>query len=196
MHSWTTSGGCAADWLSCSRSFNPHLQACDGPCRFLQCVGLPANDTGKEHVQRLKAIMEATLDLYTFMVRFLLRSAPSAATEGTQIIRAPRTECRPAALHAFVSNLFLLHNLIWADSHRNRFLVWHVVSFYEILEKYFHYSGTSPLGLDFQSEISCFLISIVHGIGSSGRGVWPLPVLLKPFYCGKATIQYLNLLWH
>ncbi|KAJ3615290.1 hypothetical protein NHX12_018858, partial [Muraenolepis orangiensis] len=42
-------------------------QVCDGPCRFLRCVGLPSSDTGKEHMERLKAITEATLDLYTFL---------------------------------------------------------------------------------------------------------------------------------
>ncbi|CAL8285764.1 unnamed protein product [Arctogadus glacialis] len=57
------------------------VEACDGPCRFLQCVGLPANDTGKEHVQRLKAIMEATLDLYTFM-RSSLTGVPFLELQG------------------------------------------------------------------------------------------------------------------
>ncbi|XP_072319753.1 uncharacterized protein [Eucyclogobius newberryi] len=34
---------------------------------FLQCVGLPSSDTGPQHLHRLRSIMEALMDLYTFM---------------------------------------------------------------------------------------------------------------------------------
>ena len=115
--------GCDSCW-----SFAPYLQACDGPCRFLQCVGLPAHDTGKEHMQRLKAIMEATLDLYTFMVRFLLRSAHGPIKvqprQQKECDYSARTECSPVALCAFV---YVFQNLNRdlnkdIDIRRNRFL--------------------------------------------------------------------------
>ncbi|XP_077462179.1 uncharacterized protein LOC144077937 [Stigmatopora argus] len=41
---------------------------------FLQCAGLPASDTGKEHMRNLKSMLEAAVDLYTFM-----RSSASGA---------------------------------------------------------------------------------------------------------------------
>ena len=35
----------------------------------LACVGLPSTDTGRDHMRRLKGMLEATMDMYTFMVR-------------------------------------------------------------------------------------------------------------------------------
>nr|XP_057946646.1 uncharacterized protein LOC131140343 isoform X1 [Doryrhamphus excisus] len=34
---------------------------------FLQCVGLPASDTGQDHMQNLKEMLEAAMDVFTFM---------------------------------------------------------------------------------------------------------------------------------
>jgi len=31
-------------------------------------VGLPSKDTGKDHMRRLKGMLEAAMDVYTFMV--------------------------------------------------------------------------------------------------------------------------------
>ncbi|KAM9493001.1 uncharacterized protein ACWYII_004701 [Salvelinus alpinus] len=40
----------------------------DGPtANFLQCVGLPATDTGRDHLQNLKDTIDAALDVYSFM---------------------------------------------------------------------------------------------------------------------------------
>lgn len=36
---------------------------------FLQCAGLPPTDAGRDHIHRLKQILEAAMDVYTFMVR-------------------------------------------------------------------------------------------------------------------------------
>ncbi|XP_028270757.1 uncharacterized protein mslnb isoform X2 [Parambassis ranga] len=35
--------------------------------QFLNCVGLPSTDTGADHLRRLKGMLEAMMDLYTFM---------------------------------------------------------------------------------------------------------------------------------
>ncbi|XP_077426676.1 uncharacterized protein LOC144055006 [Vanacampus margaritifer] len=42
-------------------------QELDAASCFLQCVGSPASNTGKDHMRNLKAILEAAMDLYTFM---------------------------------------------------------------------------------------------------------------------------------
>ncbi|XP_071382779.1 uncharacterized protein mslnb [Centroberyx affinis] len=42
-------------------------QVPDQTSHFLQCVGLPPTDTGKDHMRRLKGLIEASLDVYTFM---------------------------------------------------------------------------------------------------------------------------------
>ncbi|XP_052370176.1 uncharacterized protein mslnb [Oncorhynchus keta] len=42
-------------------------QAGDPTSNFLQCVGLPATDTGRDHLQNLKDTMDAALDVYSFM---------------------------------------------------------------------------------------------------------------------------------
>ncbi|XP_053713635.1 uncharacterized protein LOC128754785 isoform X2 [Synchiropus splendidus] len=48
---------------------------------FLQCVGLPSTDTKKEHVRALKDLLEATMDLYTFM-RTSLKGVPVLSMKG------------------------------------------------------------------------------------------------------------------
>lgn len=40
----------------------------DAASCFLQCVGSPASNTGRDHMQNLKAMLEAAIDIYTFMV--------------------------------------------------------------------------------------------------------------------------------
>ncbi|XP_070965378.1 uncharacterized protein [Oncorhynchus clarkii lewisi] len=42
-------------------------QAGDPTSNFLQCVGLPATDTGRDHLQNLKDTLDAALDVYSFM---------------------------------------------------------------------------------------------------------------------------------
>ncbi|XP_044043889.1 uncharacterized protein LOC122872151 [Siniperca chuatsi] len=42
-------------------------QVSDSTSHFLQCVGLPSTDTGRDYMQRLKGMLEATMDVYTFM---------------------------------------------------------------------------------------------------------------------------------
>lgn len=45
----------------CSKVPNP-------TSNFLQCAGLPPTDAGRDHIHRLKQILEAAMDVYTFMV--------------------------------------------------------------------------------------------------------------------------------
>lgn len=42
-------------------------QVPDPTSHFLQCVGLSSTDTGRDHMRRLKGMLEATMDVYTFM---------------------------------------------------------------------------------------------------------------------------------
>ncbi|XP_045069142.1 uncharacterized protein mslnb [Coregonus clupeaformis] len=42
-------------------------QAGDPTSNFLQCVGLPDTDTGRDHLQNLKDTIDAALDVYSFM---------------------------------------------------------------------------------------------------------------------------------
>lgn len=46
-----------------------HLKMPDSSSHFFSCVGLPSTDTGRDHMHRLKQILEAMMDVYTFMVR-------------------------------------------------------------------------------------------------------------------------------
>ncbi|KAG7485756.1 hypothetical protein JOB18_017770 [Solea senegalensis] len=39
----------------------------DPTSNFLHCVGLSGGDTGRDHMKRLKGVLEATMDVYTFM---------------------------------------------------------------------------------------------------------------------------------
>ncbi|XP_061736319.1 uncharacterized protein LOC133538652 isoform X1 [Nerophis ophidion] len=39
----------------------------DAASGFLQCVGLPASDTGRDHLQNVKGMLEAAMDMFTFM---------------------------------------------------------------------------------------------------------------------------------
>ncbi|XP_030598784.1 uncharacterized protein mslnb [Archocentrus centrarchus] len=49
------------------------VQVPDATSNFLQCVGLSPTDTGEDHLRRLKGILEATMDLYTFMKSSMTR---------------------------------------------------------------------------------------------------------------------------
>ncbi|XP_023814448.1 uncharacterized protein LOC110013628 [Oryzias latipes] len=53
----------------------------DGAFYFLQCAGLPLTDSGRDHLQRLKGILEATMDVYSFM-RSSLNGVPLVSLEG------------------------------------------------------------------------------------------------------------------
>ncbi|RVE75916.1 hypothetical protein OJAV_G00003550 [Oryzias javanicus] len=53
----------------------------DATSHFLQCVGLPPTDTGRDHMHRLKRILEGTMDIYTFM-RSSLNGVPLLSLEG------------------------------------------------------------------------------------------------------------------
>ncbi|KAM3623866.1 uncharacterized protein V6R79_016463 [Siganus canaliculatus] len=39
----------------------------DSTSHFLQCVGLPSTDNGREHMLKLKGMLEATMDVYTLL---------------------------------------------------------------------------------------------------------------------------------
>ncbi|XP_039670200.1 uncharacterized protein LOC120567316 [Perca fluviatilis] len=56
-------------------------QVPDPTSHFLQCVGLPSNDTGRDHMQRLKGMLEATMDVYTFM-RSSMTGVPLLSLQG------------------------------------------------------------------------------------------------------------------
>ncbi|XP_058496339.1 uncharacterized protein LOC131466838 isoform X2 [Solea solea] len=45
---------------TCSKKWDP-------TSNFLHCVGLSGGDTGRDHMRRLKGVLEATMDVYTFM---------------------------------------------------------------------------------------------------------------------------------
>ncbi|MED6255604.1 hypothetical protein ATANTOWER_011869, partial [Ataeniobius toweri] len=53
----------------------------DSTSRFLQCVGLPSTDTGKDHMHRLKAMLEGAMDVYTFM-KSSMTGVPILSLEG------------------------------------------------------------------------------------------------------------------
>ncbi|XP_023262765.1 uncharacterized protein LOC111655549 [Seriola lalandi dorsalis] len=56
-------------------------QVPDSTSHFLQCVGLPSTDTGREHMRRLKGMLEATMDVYTFM-RSSMTGVPFLSLQG------------------------------------------------------------------------------------------------------------------
>ncbi|XP_067354741.1 uncharacterized protein [Channa argus] len=56
-------------------------QVPDSTSSFLQCVGLQSADTGKDHMRRLKGMLEATMDVYTFM-RSSVKGVPLLSLEG------------------------------------------------------------------------------------------------------------------
>ncbi|KAM9770399.1 uncharacterized protein mslnb [Menidia menidia] len=58
----------------------------DATSRFMRCVGLPANDTGKEHMRRLKGMLEATMDVYSFM-KSSTKGVPLLSLEGALEMR-------------------------------------------------------------------------------------------------------------
>ncbi|XP_015820458.1 uncharacterized protein [Nothobranchius furzeri] len=58
----------------------------DATSQFLQCVGLPSTDTGKDHIQKLKALLGATMDLYTFM-KSSMKGVPLLNLEGALELR-------------------------------------------------------------------------------------------------------------
>ncbi|XP_038142794.1 uncharacterized protein mslnb isoform X5 [Cyprinodon tularosa] len=53
----------------------------DATSGFLQCVGLPSGDTEKGHMHRLKAMLEAMMDVYTFM-KSSMTGVPILSLEG------------------------------------------------------------------------------------------------------------------
>ncbi|XP_040892778.1 uncharacterized protein LOC121181061 isoform X2 [Toxotes jaculatrix] len=57
------------------------VQVPDPTAHFLQCVGLPSTDTGRDHMQRLKSMLEATMDVYTFM-RSSMTGVPFLTLQG------------------------------------------------------------------------------------------------------------------
>ncbi|PWA32548.1 hypothetical protein CCH79_00015043, partial [Gambusia affinis] len=65
----------------CSTTKDPIVLEPDATSRFLQCVGLPSTDTGKDHMQRLKVMLEATMDVYTFM-KSSMTGVPVLSLEG------------------------------------------------------------------------------------------------------------------
>eukprot|EP00066_Takifugu_rubripes_P021872 XP_011611138.1 PREDICTED: uncharacterized protein LOC101074515 [Takifugu rubripes] len=48
---------------------------------FLQCVGLPPTDVGRDHIHRLKQILEAAMDVYTFM-KSSMKGVPVLSLQG------------------------------------------------------------------------------------------------------------------
>ncbi|XP_027138442.1 uncharacterized protein LOC104926860 [Larimichthys crocea] len=56
-------------------------QVPDSTSHFLQCVGLPSTDKGRDHMQRLKGMLEATMDVYTFM-RSSMKGVPILSLQG------------------------------------------------------------------------------------------------------------------
>ncbi|XP_074485882.1 uncharacterized protein LOC141764496 isoform X2 [Sebastes fasciatus] len=56
-------------------------QVPDPTSHFLQCVGLPSNDTGRDHMRRLKEMLGATMDVYTFM-RSSMEGVPFLSLQG------------------------------------------------------------------------------------------------------------------
>ncbi|XP_019215794.1 uncharacterized protein LOC102080602 [Oreochromis niloticus] len=56
-------------------------QGPDATSNFLQCVGLPPTDTGADEMRKLKGILEATMDVYTFM-KSSMASGPILSVEG------------------------------------------------------------------------------------------------------------------
>ncbi|XP_028290266.1 uncharacterized protein mslnb [Gouania willdenowi] len=64
---------------------------------FLQCVGLPSTDTGTDHLRRLKEILEATMDIYTFM-RSSLNGVPLMSLQGELLLNPTVDPLRNEAL--------------------------------------------------------------------------------------------------
>ncbi|XP_050926437.1 uncharacterized protein mslnb isoform X45 [Lates calcarifer] len=62
------------------------VQVPDSTSHFLQCVGLPATDTGGDHMRRLKGMLEATMDVYTFM-RSSMTGVPLLNLQGALDLR-------------------------------------------------------------------------------------------------------------
>ncbi|XP_029982549.1 uncharacterized protein mslnb [Sphaeramia orbicularis] len=57
------------------------LSVIDPASYFLQCVGLQSTDTGRDHMRRLKQILEALMDVYTFM-RSSMTGVPLLSFQG------------------------------------------------------------------------------------------------------------------
>ncbi|KAM9857099.1 uncharacterized protein ACBR49_000773 isoform 2-T2 [Aulostomus maculatus] len=53
----------------------------DATSHFFQCVGLPSTDSGKDHMQNLKGMLEASMDVYTFM-RSSMTGVPLLSLQG------------------------------------------------------------------------------------------------------------------
>lgn len=75
--------GTSSGELSAHRNTTCGTETCDldPTSRFLQCVGLPSTDTGKDHMHRLKKIMEGMMDVYTFM-KSSMTGVPILSLEG------------------------------------------------------------------------------------------------------------------
>ncbi|XP_042340404.1 uncharacterized protein LOC121941643 [Plectropomus leopardus] len=73
-------------------------QGPDPTSHFLQCVGLPSKDTGKDHMRRLKEMLEATMDVYSFM-KYGMAGEPLLSLQGELALK-PRAD--PFQNEAFV----------------------------------------------------------------------------------------------
>lgn len=84
--------------------FTSFLCCClkDPTWNFLQCVGLPSTDTGRDHIHRLKQILEATMDVYTFMVRVWIKDNGMNALKNCRITSQ--------------GGLLLIDNMKWGSS--------------------------------------------------------------------------------
>ncbi|XP_029355460.1 uncharacterized protein mslnb [Echeneis naucrates] len=61
-------------------------QVPDSTSHFLQCVGLPSTDTGRDHMRRLKGMLGATMDVYTFM-RSSMTGVPVLSLQGALALK-------------------------------------------------------------------------------------------------------------
>ncbi|XP_076003783.1 uncharacterized protein LOC142996666 isoform X2 [Genypterus blacodes] len=77
-HYWGTSNSQSNETCSGGRNCS---QVPDPTSHFLQCVGLSKTDTGKDHMNRLKEMVEASLDVYSFM-RSSLSHVPLLSLQG------------------------------------------------------------------------------------------------------------------
>ncbi|CAL1600813.1 unnamed protein product [Knipowitschia caucasica] len=69
-----------------------------GPAEnFLQCAGLPFSDTGPQHLHRLRSVMEALMDLYTFM-RGSTKGVPVLGLQGAVDLSLPEEALQNEAL--------------------------------------------------------------------------------------------------
>ncbi|XP_034747407.1 uncharacterized protein LOC117956442 [Etheostoma cragini] len=72
-------------------------QVPDPTSDFLQCVGLPSNETGNNHMRRLKGMLQATMDVYTFM-RSSMTGVPLLSLQGALELKPGRDPLQNEAL--------------------------------------------------------------------------------------------------